>query len=192
MYVQVYLFIILYSYWIAITIIQYLLSIVVHVYEYMSVFTQLYLRKWVQLLYQRIMQPFIRNTSTFQWGRRLLPYLGMVGRFHGDDHRFCDCQSDLVLIVWCNQIRLTPSFCFVFILTSLCEVWYQSWPTLPPQWGGGQCAPLNGTEVTPPPIGGSDPALPKLIRCQLWARMSAPSRGGGPLPVGDPDPALPN
>ncbi len=37
--------------------IQYLLYLVVLVYEYMSVFAQLYLRKWGQLLYQRIMQP---------------------------------------------------------------------------------------------------------------------------------------
>ncbi len=46
MYVQVYLFIILYSHWIATNIIQYLLYLVVHVYEYLSVFTQLYPRKW--------------------------------------------------------------------------------------------------------------------------------------------------
>ncbi len=38
-YVQVYLFIILYSYWIATNIIQYLLYLVVLVYEYLSVFT---------------------------------------------------------------------------------------------------------------------------------------------------------
>ncbi len=66
--------------------------------EYLSVFTQLYLRKWGQLLYQRIIQPFLRNTR-------------MVGRFCVDDPHFCDYQSDLVPIVWCNQIRLTPSFC---------------------------------------------------------------------------------
>ncbi len=48
-YIQVYLFIILYSHLIAINIIQYLLYIVVLVYEYLSVFTQLYLRKWDQL-----------------------------------------------------------------------------------------------------------------------------------------------
>ncbi len=65
MYVQVYLFIILYSYWIATNIIQYLLYLVMLVSEYLSVFTQLYLRKWGQLLYQRIMQPFFRNTRTF-------------------------------------------------------------------------------------------------------------------------------
>ncbi len=67
-YVQVYLFIILYSYWIASNIIQYLLYHVVLVYEYMSVFTQLYPRKWGQLLYQRIMQPLFRNTWTFHGG----------------------------------------------------------------------------------------------------------------------------
>ncbi len=38
----------------------------------------------------------------------VLPYLGMVGRFHNDDPRFCDCRSNLVPIVWYNQIRLTP------------------------------------------------------------------------------------
>ncbi len=67
MYVQVYLFI-LYSYWIATNIIQYLLYLVVLVFEYLSVFTQLYLRKWGQLLYQRIMQPNFRNTKTFHGG----------------------------------------------------------------------------------------------------------------------------
>ncbi len=65
MYVQVYLFIILYSHWIATNIIQYLLYLVVIEYEYLSVFTQLYPRKWGQLLYQRIMQPFLRNSRTF-------------------------------------------------------------------------------------------------------------------------------
>ncbi len=100
-----YLFIILYSYWIATYIIQYLLYLVVLVYEYLSLFTQLY------LLYQRIMQPFFRNTRTFHGGGVVLPYLGMVGRFDGDDRRFCDCRSDLVPIAWCNQIRLAPSFC---------------------------------------------------------------------------------
>ncbi len=49
MYVQVYLFIILYSYWIATNIIQYLLYLVVFVSECLSVFTQLYLRKCGQL-----------------------------------------------------------------------------------------------------------------------------------------------
>ncbi len=51
MYVQIYLFIILYSYWIATNIIQYVLYLVMLVPEYLSVFTQLYLRKWGQLLY---------------------------------------------------------------------------------------------------------------------------------------------
>ncbi len=67
-YVQVYLFIILYSYWIATNIIQYLLYLVMLVPEYQSVFTQLYLRKWGHLLYQRIMQPILRNTRTFHVG----------------------------------------------------------------------------------------------------------------------------
>ncbi len=65
MYVQVYLFIILYSYWIATNIIQYLQYLVVLVYEYLSVLTQLYLRKCGQLLYQRIMQPFLEIQGTF-------------------------------------------------------------------------------------------------------------------------------
>ncbi len=68
MYVQVYIFIIQYSFWIAINIIQYLLYLVVLVYEYLSVFTQLYLRKWGHLLYQRIMQLFLRNIRTFHVG----------------------------------------------------------------------------------------------------------------------------
>ncbi len=91
MYVQVYLFIILYSYWIATNIIQYLLYLVGLVSEYLSVFTQQYLRKWGQLLYQRIMQSFFRSTRTFHGGGGVLPYLGMVGRFRSDDPRFCDC-----------------------------------------------------------------------------------------------------
>ncbi len=64
-YSQVYLFIILYSYWIVTSIIQYLLYLVVLVSEYMSVFTQLYMRKLCHPLYQRIMQPFFRNIRTF-------------------------------------------------------------------------------------------------------------------------------
>ncbi len=68
--------------------------------EYLPVFTQLYLRKWCQLLYQRNMQPFFRNTRTFHGGGGyVLPYLGMVGRFRSDDPHFCDCRSDLVPIV---------------------------------------------------------------------------------------------
>ncbi len=67
-YVQVYLFIIQYSYLITINNNQYLLYLVVLVNEYLSVFTQLYPRKWDQLLYQRIMQPFFRNTRTFPGG----------------------------------------------------------------------------------------------------------------------------
>ncbi len=106
-YVHVYLFIILYSYWIATNIIQYLLYLLVLVHRYLSVCTQLYPRKWGQLLYQRILQPFFRNTRTFHGGG-VLPYFG---RFCSDDPHFYDCQSDFVPIVWCNQIRLTPSFC---------------------------------------------------------------------------------
>ncbi len=81
-YVQVYLFIILYSYWIATNIIQYLLYLVVLVYEYLSVCTRLYPRKWVQLLYQRIMQPFFRNTRTFHGGgTHILRHSRMVPRW---------------------------------------------------------------------------------------------------------------
>ncbi len=32
-------------------------------------------------------------------GEGVLQYLGMVGRFHGDDSHVCDCRSDLVPIV---------------------------------------------------------------------------------------------
>ncbi len=77
-YVQVYLLIILYSYWIATNIIQYLLYLVILVPEYLSVFTQLYMRKWGQLLYQSIMQPFIRNTRTFHVGGGYTANLGAV------------------------------------------------------------------------------------------------------------------
>ncbi len=47
---------------------------------------------------------------TIWWGGGLL-YLGMVGRFRGDDSRFGDFQSDWVLILYLTTIRLTPSFC---------------------------------------------------------------------------------
>ncbi len=43
-------------------------------------------------------------------GGGVLPYLCMVGRFCGDDPRFCDFQSDWVPILYLNTIRLTPSF----------------------------------------------------------------------------------
>ncbi len=93
---------------------------------WISVFTQLYLRKWGQLLYQRITQSFFRNTRTFQGGGRY-SHIGMVGWFRCDDPRFCDCQSDLVTIAWCNQIRLAPSFCrknqFVSITYSSRNTW---------------------------------------------------------------------
>ncbi len=55
-------------------------------------------------------------------GGGILPYLGMVGRFRGDDPRFWDFQSDWVPILYLITIRLTPSFCrknrFVSILFS--------------------------------------------------------------------------
>ncbi len=54
---------------------------------------------------------FLYKYKDLSWGRGVLPYLGMVGRFLGNDPHFCDCQSDLIPIVWCNQVRLTPSFC---------------------------------------------------------------------------------
>ncbi len=41
-------------------------------------------------------------------GRGVLPYLGMIGRFCGDDPRFGDFQSQWVPILYLNTIRLTP------------------------------------------------------------------------------------
>ncbi len=41
----------------------------------------------------------------------VLPYLGMVGRFHGDDPCFGDLQSEWVPILYLNMIGLTSSFC---------------------------------------------------------------------------------
>ncbi len=109
-YVQVYLFIIRYSYWIATNIIQFLVYLVELVSEYLSVFTQLYLRNGVSYCIKGLCNLSLEVQGPFM-GERVLPFLGMVGRFRGDDPRFCDCQSDLVPIVWCNQIQLTPSFC---------------------------------------------------------------------------------
>ncbi len=43
-------------------------------------------------------------------GGGVYPYLGMVGRFRGDDPRFGDFQSDWVPILYINTIRLTTSF----------------------------------------------------------------------------------
>ncbi len=67
-------------------------------------------------------------------GRGILSYIGMVGRFCGDDPHFCDCQSNLVPIVWCNQIQLTPSFCrknqFVSNTFSSRDTWTYSWSNL--------------------------------------------------------------
>ncbi len=127
-YVQVYLFMIIYSYWIATNIIQYLLYIVLLVSEYLSVFTQLYLRKWGQLLYQRIMQPFFRNTRTFhgegctpilRHDRKILWWWPPILWLSIPFGPYCN--------VWCNQIRLTPSFCrknqFVSITFSSRDTW---------------------------------------------------------------------
>ncbi len=44
-------------------------------------------------------------------GPGVLPYLGMVGRFRGDDPRFWNFQSDWVPTLYLITIRLTPSFC---------------------------------------------------------------------------------
>ncbi len=41
----------------------------------------------------------------------VLPYLGMVGRFRGDDPRLWDFRSDWVPIIYLSTIRLTSSFC---------------------------------------------------------------------------------
>ncbi len=50
-----------------------------------------------------------RSTLWHPWGW-VLPYLDMVGRFHGDDPHFWDFQSDWVPILYLNTIRLT-SYC---------------------------------------------------------------------------------
>ncbi len=84
--------------------------------KYLSVFSQLYLRKRGQLLYQRIMQPFLRNTMTFN-GEGVLPYLGMVERFRCDDPRFCDIgwarmknpYKDVPHIKFSEQFRVDQS-----------------------------------------------------------------------------------
>ncbi len=49
----------------------------------------------------------------------ILPYVGMVGRFCGDNHRFGDIQSDWVPILYLNTIRLTPSFCRKYQFVSI-------------------------------------------------------------------------
>ncbi len=41
----------------------------------------------------------------------VLPYLGMVGRFHGDDPHFGNFQSEWVPTLYRSTIRLTPYFC---------------------------------------------------------------------------------
>ncbi len=43
-------------------------------------------------------------------GGGVLPYLGMVGRFRGDDPRFWEFRSDWVPILYLSTIWLTPSF----------------------------------------------------------------------------------
>ncbi len=42
---------------------------------------------------------------------QVLPYLGMVGRFHGDDPCFGDFQFDWVPFLYLTTIQLTLSFC---------------------------------------------------------------------------------
>ncbi len=105
-YVQVYLFIILYFYWIATNIIQYLLYLVLLVWKYMSVCTQLYPRKWGQLLYQRIMQPSLEIQGPFmgEWGTPILRHgrkvLWWWPQFLQLSIRFgpyCTVQPDLIL-----------------------------------------------------------------------------------------------
>ncbi len=70
---------------------------------------------------------FLYKYKDLSCGREVLSYLGIVGRFSGDDPHFCDCQSDLVPIVWLNQIRLTTSFCrknhFVSMTFSSRDTW---------------------------------------------------------------------
>ncbi len=88
-YVQVYLYIILYSYWIATNIIQYLLYLVVLVYEYLSVCTQLYPRNGISYCIKELCNLSLEIERHFM-GEGVLPYLGMIGRFRGDDPHFCD------------------------------------------------------------------------------------------------------
>ncbi len=52
----------------------------------------------------------------------VLPYLGMVGTFRGDDPHFGDFQSDVVLILYLNTIRLTHSFSRKKISLSLSQL----------------------------------------------------------------------
>ncbi len=51
---------------------------------------------------------FLYKYKDLSWGRGVLPYLGMVGRFYGDDTCFCDCQSDLV--PYFTPSSLSPQF----------------------------------------------------------------------------------
>ncbi len=61
--------------------------------------------------------PGVVTEWQYHWVRKrvgdggVLPYLGMVGRFCGDDHHFWDFQSEWVPIIYLHIIWLTPSFC---------------------------------------------------------------------------------
>ncbi len=120
--VQVYLFIILYSYWIATNIIQYLLYLVVLVYEYHSAISDTMGSAIVSNNYAT----FLWKYKDLSWGQEYTPILR-----HGSSAVmtpcFCNCQSDLIAIVWCTQIRLTPSFSrknhFVSITLSSRDMW---------------------------------------------------------------------
>ncbi len=135
-YIQVYLFIILYSYWIATNIIQYL-----------SVFTQLYLRKWGQLLYQRIMQPFLRNTRTFmgEGGTPILRHGGKVPQWW-PSFLWLSIQFGPYCI-----IRFTPSFCrknqFVSITFSSRDTWTYGWSNLNKFFLQKEEAPYNRDQI---------------------------------------------
>ncbi len=82
----------------------------------------------VQCVWQFIIIPFIDNNSVWKYHVKIwteliykefciivpgwvLPYLGMVGRFRGDDPRFRDFQSDYISKLYLNTIRLAASFC---------------------------------------------------------------------------------
>ncbi len=69
----------------------------------LSLFAQLYPRKWGQHCIKELCNLSLEIQGPFM-GEGALPYVGNVGRFRGDDPHFCDCRSNLVLIVWCNQI----------------------------------------------------------------------------------------
>ncbi len=108
-YVQVYLFIILYSYWIATNIIQYLLYLVVLVYKYLYVFTQ----PWQKLptgghgyvicmdnlggVFSHVNTP-IGHTETHR--RSFFPYKQVSGR--NGDHEWLRMTNAFILcdLVW--------------------------------------------------------------------------------------------